>query len=461
MIRMVATYKGLSPLPDGRGLGRGQALVLLLLALAPLHAAEPDWTKVEPHALDLLQRYMRIESVDPPADTRQTAALLKAELESAGLTPTLYSSGPDGQTNLLVRLKGRDSSKKPLLLLNHMDVVPVDRAAWSIDPFAAIIRDGWIWGRGALDMKGIGIQQITALIQMKGTGTVPPRDIVMLSTSDEEMTGERGIKWMLQNHFSELDPEYVLDEGAMGTRDLLAPGKLVFGVSVGEKQLLWLRLHAKGTAGHGSQPIADNANLILLAAIQKALELPPTKKQNPVVEELVRSLSGGMANNKFTNAIRSNTISLTTLTAGVGSPVKVNVIPSASEATLDCRLLPGVNADEFESEIKARINDPRVTIERLSTPTDAGTSSPDTPLYRALRAAVLKAHPDAMVTPMLVPYGTDSVQLRKRGIPAYGFTPMILDAATVATMHSDEERIPVVEFLRGLHIYFDVLRSEY
>ena len=433
----------------------------LLLLMAPLQAADPDWTSVEPHALDLLQRYIRIESINPPADTRKTAELLKAELEASGLAPELYSSGPDGQTNLVVRLKGRDSSKKPLLLLNHMDVVPVDRAAWNIDPFGALIRDGWIWGRGALDMKGIGVQQLTALIQMKLTGTVPPRDIVMLSTADEETGGEHGIEWMLKNHRADIDPEYVLDEGGLGTNDLLAAGKLVFGISVGEKQMLWLRLRAKGTAGHGSQPIADNANLILLAALQKALDLPPAKKQNPVVEQLARTLSGGLADNKYTNAIRANTMSVTTLTSGVGSPVKVNVIPSSSEATLDCRLLPGVNADEFVSDLKARINDPRVTVERLTTTVDAGTSSPDTPLYRALRSAILKAHPDAVITPMLVPFGTDSVQLRKRGIPAYGFTPMVLDAATVATMHSDQERIPVSEFLRGLHIYFDVLRGEY
>jgi acetylornithine deacetylase/succinyl-diaminopimelate desuccinylase-like protein len=433
----------------------------LLLLMAPLQSADPDWTRVEPHALDLLQRYIRIESINPPADTRKTAAFLKAELEGAGLTPALYSSGSDGQTNLVVRLKGRDSSKKPLLLLNHMDVVPVDRSAWNVDPFGAVIRDGWIWGRGALDMKGIGVQQLTALIQMKVTGTVPPRDIVMLSTADEETGGEAGIKWMLKNHLADIDPEYVLDEGGLGTNDLLAPGKLVFGISVGEKQMLWLRLRAKGTAGHGSQPIADNANLILLSALQKALDLRATKEQNPVVEELARTLSGGLAENKYTNAIRANTISLTTLTSGVGSPVKVNVIPSSSEATLDCRLLPGVNADEFVSDLKARINDPRVTVERLTAAVDAGSSLPDTPLYRALRDAVLKAHPDAVVTPMLVPFGTDSVELRKRGIPAYGFTPMILDAATVATMHSDQERIPVAEFLRGLHIYFDVLHSEY
>lgn len=432
-----------------------------LLCAAMLQAAEPDWPAVEKHALDLLQRYVRIQSVNPPADTSATAALLASELEKHGLQPKIYKSGPANQTDLLVRLKGKDSTKKPLLLLNHMDVVPVDRAAWRMDPFGALIEGGMIWGRGTLDMKGIGVQQLTALVTLKDMGIVPARDIVMISTADEETNGARGIQWMIANHYSEFDPEYVLDEGGMGSRDVLAPGKLVFGVSVGEKQMLWLRLHAKGTSGHGSQPIPDNANLILIKAIEKALALPPNTKPNPLVEEMIREAGGQLAKNKLTNAIQRNTISLTTLTAGVGSPPKINVIPSASEATLDCRLLPGVNPDEFVSEMKARINDPRVTVEELTPPVDAGASSSHTPLFAAIRKAILKNHPDAAVMPMLVPFGTDSVFLRKRGVIAYGLTPMVLDLATVSTFHSDEERIPVPEFLKGLHIYFDVLRSEF
>jgi acetylornithine deacetylase/succinyl-diaminopimelate desuccinylase-like protein len=224
--------------------------------------------------------------------------------------------------------------------------------------------------------------------------------------------------------------------------------------------VVWLRLKAQGTSGHGSQPIPDNANTILLAAIQKAMDVPPAQTRSSVVDQMERLL-GTAADNKFMHAIRDNTISLTTLTSGVGSPPKVNVIPSVAEATLDCRLMPGVNADEFVSEMKASINDPRVTIERLNDPVDAGVSPTDTPLFAALRAAVLKEHPDAVVTPILLPYGTDSVQLRKRGVTAYGFEPMVLDAATVATMHSDQERIPVSEFLRGIHIFYDVLRAEF
>lgn len=434
---------------------------LAIFLCVPLWAAEPDWPSVEKHALDLLQKYVRIASIDPPANTAEAAALIKGEFEAAGFAPKLYTSGPDGQTNLIVRLPGRDRSKKPLLLLNHFDVVPVDAKAWGMDPFGAIIKGGQIWGRGTLDMKGLAVEQMTALIELKRAGIIPPRDIVMLSSADEEAGGRRGIQWMLKNHWDEIDPAYVLDEGGAGSRDLFAQGKLIFGVSVGEKQMFLLRLHAKGTAGHGSQPIADNANMILLDAIRKAMDMPATDKRNPVVELMSKAAGGKFAGNKFTRAIQSNTMSLTTLQSGVGTPVKPNVIPSVAEATIDCRLLPGVNADEFESGIKARINDRRVTIERLSDPVDAGMSNAETPLFAAIRHAILKEHPDAVVTPMLVPYGTDSVRLRKRGVPAYGFLPMVVDAATVATMHSDQERVPVAEFLRGIHIYFDVLRSDY
>jgi len=344
-------------------------LIGFLFCCLALHSAEPDWTKLDAYAIDLLQRYIRLETVNPPADTHLAAALLKGELEKAGFTVKLYPSGPNGQTNLVMRVPGRDRTKKPLLLLNHMDVVPVDRKAWKMDPFGAEIRDGIIWGRGSLDMKGIGVEQMVALIAMKQAGIVPTRDIVMFSSADEETSGIFGIRWMMANHYDEIDAEYVLDEGGVVSRDLLSPGKFVFGVAVGEKQMLWLKLHAKGTAGHGSQPIVENANMILLQAIEKAMQPSREGKPNPVVAE-IRQTIGTIADNKFTAAIQKNTKTLTTLQAGVGNPPKANVIPSSAEATIDCRLLPGVNSDEFISEMKARINDPRVTIERLSTVPD-------------------------------------------------------------------------------------------
>ena len=154
---------------------RATAIAFLMLSW-PLLAAEPDWPAVEKHALDLLQKYVRIASVNPPANTTEAAALIKSELEAAGFLPKLYTSGPQGQTNMIVRLPGRDRSKKPLLLLNHFDVVPVDAKAWgAIDPFGAAIKDGQIWGRGSLDMKGLAVEQMTALIELKRAGIVPPR----------------------------------------------------------------------------------------------------------------------------------------------------------------------------------------------------------------------------------------------------------------------------------------------
>lgn len=435
-------------------------LMAIAAAACMLPAAEPDWNALDRYALDLLQRYLRIPTVNPPSDTRESSKLLKAELEKHGFTVRTFESGPKGQTNLLTRLAGRGSAKKPLLLLNHQDVVPVDAKAWSVDPFGGTVRDGQIWGRGALDMKGMGVQQIVALIALKQAGIVPARDIVMLSTTDEEGGGVYGVRWMIANHFAEIDAEYVIDEGGVVSKDLLSDDRLIFGVTVGEKQMLWLKLAARGIAAHGSQPIPENANNILLQAIARAVDLPAGARRQDVVEEMRKNI-GRMADNKFTAAIQRNTVTLTTLRSGVGDPPKANVIPSLAEATIDCRLLPGVNAEEFISEVKARINDPRVSIERLSTLPDPGSSRFDTPLFEAIRAAAKKQHPGAVFTPILVPFGTDSVQMRQKGAIAYGLNPMLLDAKTYATMHSDEERIPVAEFLKGIRIFYDVLRSEF
>src|SRR5581483_9406227 len=167
----------------GRSAGIQTMRILLVLLMAGLAmAAEPNWPEFERSALEFFQRYVRVPSINPPADTAAAANLVKSLLEANGIPVRLYVSGPNGQTNLVARLPGRDRSKKPLLLLNHLDVVPVDRKAWKMDPFAAVIQDGFIWGRGTMDMKGIGSQQIWALVGLRQSGITPARDIVMLST---------------------------------------------------------------------------------------------------------------------------------------------------------------------------------------------------------------------------------------------------------------------------------------
>lgn len=432
----------------------------ILAVCFSLHAAEPDWPKVEGHAVDLLQRYIRIPSVNPPADTSEAVRFLETELLANGITPKIYSAGP-GKINLLARLAGRDRSLRPLLLLNHMDVVPVDKSRWKEDPFGGAIKNGQIWGRGSLDMKSTGIIQLTAFLLLKQMGIVAPRDIIFLSTCDEESGGVNGAAWMIKNHWDELNPEYVLDEGGVGSHDIYTPGKLVFGISVADKQLLWLKMRAVGTSGHGSQPISDNANDLLLSGIAKAKAFPPSEKPNPVIHQMKEKL-GQLASNKFMDAAGQNTISLTSLRSGVGDPPKSNVIPSVAEATLDCRLLPGQNAQEFVSDMKARINDPRIFIEVTSPKADdPHPSSTETPLYSALEKSILAQHPGATVTSIVVPFGTDGQKFRMRNVPAYGLMPMIVDVQTLGTMHSDSEHIPVDQFRAGLHIYFDTLRSDW
>jgi acetylornithine deacetylase/succinyl-diaminopimelate desuccinylase-like protein len=295
---------------------------------------------------------------------------------------------------------------------------------------------------------------------LKQQGIAPARDIIFLANCDEESDGRNGAGWMIANHWPELDPEYVLDEGGIGSEDLYAAGRKVFGISVGDKQVVWLKLRAQGIAAHGSQPIPDNANDILLTAIEKARQFPASSKPDPVVSRM-RADIGTFANNKFMNAVQQNTLSLTTLRSGVGDPPKPNVIPSIAEATLDCRLLPGQNAEEFVSDVKARINDRRVSVELLSEPKDPGASRIDTPLFAAVKKAILTYNPDAVVTPIIIPYGTDAQKFRAKGVVCYGLMPFIADSATVATMHSDSERVPVDQFKKALHIYWDVLRSDF
>jgi hypothetical protein len=254
-------------------------------------AAEPDWQRVT-RSLSRLQTYIRIKTINLPAVTK--AAVL--QLSEEGWLRAFFSvAAKTGKVNLVVLLPGKDRSKKPLLLLNHFDTVPVDAKAWDIDPFGGLLKDGAIWGRGALDMKGIGVQHLTALMELKRAGVAPSRDIVMLTTADEESGGDFGIQWMIANHFADIDVEYVLDEGGFGTGEILAPKKLVFGIAAGEKQVSRLRVRATGTAAHGSQPIPDNANDRPLRALQQILTYDGRGKAHPIVEEMRTNIGGTFA----------------------------------------------------------------------------------------------------------------------------------------------------------------------
>jgi acetylornithine deacetylase/succinyl-diaminopimelate desuccinylase-like protein len=431
----------------------GALLVAVLLA-TPSAAQSPNWQQVDAEALQTLQSYIRINTSVPPGDVTKAADLLMGILEREQIPVKRFESGP-GRSIVMARLKGTGPAQ-PILLLHHMDVVPADASRWARDPFGGEIADGKIWGRGAMDMKGPGVAHLYAFIMLKRQRVALDRDIILMAVPDEEVGGGLGATWMRENHYKEFEPEYILDEGGFGSRDLFAPEKLVFGVSVAEKKILWLKLTAEGVAGHGSQPHDSNPNDRLVRALARLLGEPmPTSSFS--VLEMFKSRVGPLALNKFNNAIQHSTISLTSLRSGVGEPPKINVIPSVAEATLDCRVLPGTTKEQWLKEIARRLGDPGIKVEVTYESSDPVVTTTDSALYRALEGTVRKHYPGAIFTPMIVPYGTDSNNFRPLGVKSYGFTPAILPAEVIASMHGDAEYVPVDAIGPAIRILYEAL----
>jgi acetylornithine deacetylase/succinyl-diaminopimelate desuccinylase-like protein len=431
---------------------------LTLFLSFPAASQEVDWKSTADEAAESLRRYIRFDTTVPPGDVTEAAAFLQGILEGEGLGVERYVSAP-GKITLVSRLKAAGTpAGKPVLLLHHMDVVPADASRWGgVDPFGGELKDGHIWGRGAMDMKGTGTLQLYAFLTLARQKLVLDRDVILMVVSDEEVGGGLGARFMIENHYDELDPEYVLDEGGFGTREVYVDGRLVFGISVAEKQIVWLEATAEGVAGHGSQPNDQNPNDKLVKALARFFAEPFPSASNPVLE-ILRSELGKLEANKFTNAIQSTTVSLTSLRSGVGDPPKMNVIPSIAKATLDSRLLPGTDAEEFVSEVKSRLGE-AVAVDVVYKSDPSVVTSHDTEMFRALAGAIRRHHPDAVVVPTPIPYGTDSNAFRHRGAKSYGILPIVLSASIVSSMHSDAERIPVDQIESGIRIFYEALRE--
>ena len=440
------------------------ASVFFVTSMSSLIATSQSGSSDE--AVRLLSQYVAIDTSNPPGDTRKAADFLASVLDREGIPVTRYESAP-GKAIIYARLKATVSppAGKAILLMHHMDVVPADRSQWKTSPFEPTIRGNELWARGAMDMKGQGVAQLLAFLRLKRERVPLTRDVILLAEPDEEVGGALGARWMIANHYAELDPEYVLDEGGFGSRDLFAPGKLVYGISVAEKKIVWLKLRVEGVAGHGSQPNDQNPNDRLLRALARLLgdsnaERPAQRSsREPSVLEVMQAKVGAFAQNKFTNAIQHSTIALTWLRSGVGEPPKINVIPSVAEAGLDCRVLPGTTKDQWIAEVKRRLGDPAIAVELINESDDPIVTSSDAPLFRNLEAAIKRRHSDAIVTPMLIPYGTDSNAFRPKGVSSFGLFPAILSGETVASMHGDAEHVPLDGVREAAEILFEALRD--
>lgn len=435
-----------------------------------------DWNAIGDEATQLLSSYLKIESLNPPGDERETAEFLTTQLRERGLEPKNYASAPN-RVNLVARLPG-DGSKKPIVLFHHMDVVEADPQRWSCDPFGGEVRDGYIWGRGAIDMKGMGIMQLLALDLLQRHNPNRTRDIIFLAVADEEKGGAYGTQWLIENHWPEIEAEYIWDEGGFGLQDFFGPTP-VFTVAVAEKKELWLKLIAHGEPGHSGMPHDDNAANILLRALGRVLALNSKYELNPVTKTMFheigsimpfpksfllknlhnplifRLMQSTLTSDSTIAAMLKDTLSLTVLRAGG----KENVIPDRAEATLDIRLLPDRTAEAFLESLKKLIADERVEIEVIQSPQQATISDVNTEFYKTLSGVLKELVPASITAPMLTPGTTDSCFFRRKGVNSYGLFPAIINPGELARFHGIDERISIENLRLGTQITYQVLQE--
>lgn len=433
-----------------------------------------DWQNLTAEAAQLLSSYLKIQSLNPPGDERAAADYLAVQLRARGIKPTLYESAPN-RVNLVARLRG-NGKKKPILLYSHMDVVEADPTRWSTDPFGGEIRDGYVYGRGAIDMKGMAIMQLLALDLLRQHHPDRSRDIIFLAAADEEKGGRFGVQWLIEHHWAEVEAEYVWDEGGFGLRDFFGP-QPVFTVAVAEKRELWFKLIAHGEPGHSGMPHHANAINILLRALERTLARNETYQLNPVTRAMFagiaqlmpfpRSLLLRNAGNPLVfrllkptltadatiDAMLKDTLSVTVLRAGG----KENIIPDCAEATLDARLLPDHDPQAFLDDLKRRINDPRVDIQLVQTPEAANISQTNSEFFQTLSGVLRELVPQGVSVPMLTPGTTDSCFFRRKGVNAYGLFPAIITPGELARFHGIDERISLDNLRLGTEVTYRVL----
>jgi len=438
--------------------------------------SDAEWLAVADEATALLAEYLRINTTNPPGNEVVAARWLAEILRREGITADILESGP-GKANLVARLPS-DSSARPVVLLSHMDVVLASPERWTVDPFGGVVRDGAVWGRGALDMKGEGIAQLMTVLLLHRAGVPLRRDVILVATADEEILGGAGASWIVEHHPAIVrDAEFVLNEG--GEMWEGADGK-VRAVAVGttEKTPLWLTVTARGPAGHGSRPLPGNAVHRLITALDRIVHYttPLTvtatvaahfRDRAPAEPDSVRrrwyadigaALADSAAVRALTadpviNAMLRNTISVT----GLHGSAKTNVIPPEATATIDVRLLPGADPAAFLHELRQLVADTAVTIEPQGHFWPASESGTETELYRAIVAATHALHPEAVIMPYMLQGFTDSYLFRGLGIASYGVRSFPVTVEEASAVHGNDERLRVEALVQGVRWYFEVV----
>ena len=448
--------------------------------------------------IELLRALICIRSVNPPGDEILAARYVEAVLADEGIPSTVVEPFP-GRGSIVARLRGDGTGGDPLLLLSHLDVVPAEPEGWTHDPFGGELADGYVWGRGAVDMKDMVAMEIQVMRRLaraaRGAGRDPAsdpipglrRDVIFCSTADEEAGGWQGACWLVDNH-----PDWIRAAGALneaGGMSMPFGGTRVLPIQVAEKGFVVYKIHVKGRWGHGSVPTQDNAAVIagqIVARLgsQGRARLTETTSVSlgRAVPQVVKRGSGAVSLGlrlaarfrpglidaglrRMRDPVLARTLSAMihdTISVGiVRAGVKYNVIPGVAEIELDCRTLPGTAEPAMREELRRRIGDElwkRIEVEceqigpSVAAPLDGS-------LYRLLEQVVTAHDPDGVPLPFLAPFATDAKHLARIGVPTYGFSPLRTGARDnpLALMHGDDERVAVEALRWGLPVLHDAV----
>jgi len=442
--------------------------------------------EIEEEVTDLLSDIIRINTTNPTGNETEAAKYLAKNMGKEAFKCELLESAP-GRGSVITRLKG--SGEKPnLLLLSHLDVVAANPKEWSVDPFGGVVKDGFVWGRGALDMKSMTAMEVMVMKLLKRNNVKLKGDAILAATADEEKGGEAGAGWLVRNHPEKVSADYVINEG--GGMEMPVNGKNIFTIQTAEKGIYWFKVKAKGTPGHGSVPgAADNAIMRMNKVIEKLgnyrakITLVPTVKQflSEIASEnkpLQQGVSLLFANPEMGNQILDTLaqtdkamaeevramLRMTITPTIIHGGVKENIIPSDCEAVFDCRILPGQSPSQAMDEIKELLKS--VGLEKLEFETiqanEPSESSAESPLYERMVNVLREFEPNCSVSPIMLTGGTDSRFFRRVGSVCYGFQPLRADipiGEMMKMMHGIDERISVTNLVFGTSLLYALVES--
>lgn len=440
----------------------------------------PDWQSVSAETVARLQAIIRFDTTNPPGNELPLALYLETALCEQGIDTTLFK--PEENRAVLVgRIRG-NGTKRPVILLAHMDVVGVERQRWSVDPFAGEIRDGYLYGRGAIDDKGMLAANLMTMLLLKRTlsqaGGALSRDVVFLATSDEEAGGELGMGWMVKHHPDVLDAEFALNEG--GRTRIIEGGQRYLAVQSAEKVSHVVAVTAHGSAGHAAIPLPDNAIFRLARALEtlsrysepvmlteitrkffaQLAEVWPRDAEKKAMIDLVsadlkRAEAGASVLSLIPvfNAVLRNGISPTVVEGGM----QFNVIPASAGGVLNVRTLPGHSIDKVVNRLRAIVTEPGVTIEITHRGEEAPASDPGSEMFRAIAEVAHELDPKMTVVPYLSTGVTDSARLRRLGVKAYGVLPFPMLQSDEERMHGNDERVPLESLHFGTRLIYGAI----